>query len=755
MTNYVSSIKTLNLQASTSENAIGMLDLATIPAINSNKIQDLTITNDDISLNAAIELAKLADTVDSTGAVVTFPLFVSAVNTAITTLSTSIGTVDTRLITNANVSGTAGIELTKLASTTNRAGTVVSIPDYITGVNTALNSALDPIIDADISATAAITLTKLANTTDRLGNSVSIPTYISSINSAINNIDNQISLATTSDATPTLPGRVSTGVQSFGGKKTFVDVLEIDETYGAVRYFPGNGLKLKPYFQVKMSDNVETSVGGDRYYKYAIAQNPTLSSTLYKSFAFVIQNLAIGDNTSFYADITLLGKASTSTITGNSPQYTTESGSNKLLLTCTGTSLLTTILGETVGTAPTITTKNIDNTFIVLVSGVKWARALIDFFPVDEKWQVWSMDLLSTDDADTVYTNLATYSLTVPTNIVNARVAVSSARSALDTATTTYNSTNSTYSSLVNGAPYDQLDVLNGIAIEADHDLSTVVEQVDILNAKQETDSAAKANAQVDLNTAIAELATAQTLFDAEVAALAPLASAVTAAENVVSTAQTNLSNAQSTVTTRYQNVVSLQSQTAGLVITRDQTYTAWTNAVNQGGYTTQEIYSLVYAKDNAQYAYDANIDAINTALGLQSAAEQARDSAQTALNTANASLTTARNAYAAAEGPKVTAEEFLTNASGDKDAAQAIFDAADATLTATVAALAQANADALTAGNTVVTTRNAYDAFNASLTQTQQNAYSTAFSARGPAKVAYDSAVTTYNTARQALSVL
>jgi hypothetical protein len=269
------------------------------------------------------------------------------------------------------------------------------------------------IRNADVAADAGIFLSKLEKP---LGSALDIGQYVLELSGNLANV----SVNGGVDASETQPGFVNITAQTFGGSKTFKDAIKIDEQQSAGSYNLVVNVPIKPFLVVPTQNIVGTDVGGG-YYKYSVAQATGLTNG-YNGIAFVANGITAQDtpanNTSFYAELTFIGRAVTQRVSGGDMIYTSESNTTKLLITCTGISVVNTVLGEqhpVVANRVKVTTHTVNDTFIILVNGIKFSRLLIDFYGANAMWEINSIDVTQTTTATDIHTNgLATYGLTAP-----------------------------------------------------------------------------------------------------------------------------------------------------------------------------------------------------------------------------------------------------------------------------------------------------------------------------------------------------
>jgi hypothetical protein len=156
-------------------NASGVVTTADTGTVTSTMIADATIVNGDINASAAIAYSKLANITAGSvllGNASNIPT-VTALSGDVTVDSTGVTAIGSGVVVNADISASAAIELSKLATST--AGNILvynasGVPTAVTETGdvtisdtgvTAIASGV--VVNADISATAAIDLGKLAD----------------------------------------------------------------------------------------------------------------------------------------------------------------------------------------------------------------------------------------------------------------------------------------------------------------------------------------------------------------------------------------------------------------------------------------------------------------------------------------------------------------------------------------------------------------------------------------------------------------
>ena len=262
------------------------------------------------------------------------------------------------------------------------------------------------VFDADVSDNANIALSKLA---DVSGSGLKLDAYVldlsANLSALYTTVDN---LPTDTVADESGPGYVSIHAQTFAGAKTFKDVVTIDEHQNGTSYSPFDNAPIKPFLIIPNTDLSGAAGIGGAYYKYNLAETVDLSAC--NAFALVAQGIDANSdkNTSFYAELTYLAK---SEINSTSPMtHTSLSTTTKLIITCTGVSVVNTVLGEEHASDNlVVTTHTQGDTFIVLINGIRFNSVLFDFYAANSIWKINSLDVIKTLTASQLATNITTY----------------------------------------------------------------------------------------------------------------------------------------------------------------------------------------------------------------------------------------------------------------------------------------------------------------------------------------------------------
>ena len=285
-----------------------------------------------------------------------------------------------------------------LTSTTDETLTLDPIP--LIG---SANIADESIINDDISGNANIAFSKLA---DVSGTQMSIEDFVldlsSNVYTAIDNISDDI-------ADETTPGYVSITAQKFAGAKTFKDVVTIDEHQESLSYATVLNAPIKPFFIAPIQDLSGLQYTGGAYYKYVFTESITQGNT--NAIALVTQDLSsVGViNTSFFSEFTFLAKTDVSSVNPGLT-YSAESTTTKLILTCTGFSVVNTVLGENhITNNLRVTTETSGDTFLVLINGIRFHSVLVDFFGANNIWKIHSISIGPSTDAVDIISELPDY----------------------------------------------------------------------------------------------------------------------------------------------------------------------------------------------------------------------------------------------------------------------------------------------------------------------------------------------------------
>ena len=301
-----------------------------------------------------------------------------------------------------DISANAGIALSKLADVS---GSDLNLDAYLSDLSNNFSNFL--VFDADVDLSANIALSKLADVSGSGG--MSLEEYLYDLSNNIANI-------TDATADENTAGYVSTTVQTFGGAKTFKDVVTIDEHQTATSYSSVLNFPIKPYLIVPTSTLSGSSMVGGGYFKYAVKQSTSLGGNNTNGIALVAKDVEDGFNSSFFAELTYIANSSVSNNDGTLT-YTSTSTTTKLILTCTGLSVVNTILGEphdSNSITVTTNTRIVDGLrlFVILVNGIPFDSLLLDFYGVEQIWQINAISIdPETGDAEEIANNLATYGL--------------------------------------------------------------------------------------------------------------------------------------------------------------------------------------------------------------------------------------------------------------------------------------------------------------------------------------------------------
>jgi len=253
------------------------------------------------------------------------------------------------------------------------------------------------IMNIDISANANIALSKLA---DVSGTNLSLDEYLY-------DLSNNVSQISDLDASDSVRGYVNTAAQTFAGAKTFKDVVTINEHQHTTSYSPLVNTPLKPFLIIPNQDLSGVQYVGGGYYKYSIDQATSLTNN--NAIAIVTRGIEGSTNTSFFAELIFIG---TSTVTDldNPMEYSSQSTTTKLILTCTGFSVVNTILGEPhPNNNFVVSTYAQDQNFVILINGAKFKRLFMDFYAADAIWQIHSLDINESLDASVLEDDFETY----------------------------------------------------------------------------------------------------------------------------------------------------------------------------------------------------------------------------------------------------------------------------------------------------------------------------------------------------------
>jgi hypothetical protein len=302
-------------------------------------------------------------------------------------------------IMDGDISANAGIALSKLADVS---GSDLSLDAYLYDLSNNFSNFL--VTDADVDVSANIALSKLA---DVSGSGLSLEAYLYDLSNNISGISDL-------DADENTRGYVSFGAQSFGGAKTFKDVVTIDEHQTGTSYSSVLNVPIKPYLIVPTSTLSGSGllVGGG-YFKYAVKQSTSLGNNT-NGIAIVCKDVEDGFNSSFFAELTYLASSSVSNNDGTLT-YTSTATTTKLILTCTGLSVVNTLLGEqhdSNNISVTTNTRIVDGLklFVILVNGIPFDSLLLDFYGAEQIWQINAISINpETGNAEDVADDLVTY----------------------------------------------------------------------------------------------------------------------------------------------------------------------------------------------------------------------------------------------------------------------------------------------------------------------------------------------------------
>jgi hypothetical protein len=295
-------------------------------------------------------------------------------------------------IMNDDISGNAGIALSKLADVS---GSNLNLDDYLLDLSN--NFANFLVTNDDVSDNANIALSKLADVSGSGG--MSLEEYLF-------DLSNNIAGITDATADENTAGYVSFGAQNFGGAKTFKDVVTIDEHQTGTSYDASLNVPIKPYLIIPTSTLSGNKVGGG-YFKYAVKQSTSLGGGNTNGIAIVAKDFGQEVNTSFFAELTYLAN-STTTNNDGTLVYTSTATTTKLILTCTGLSVVNTLLGEQHASNSISVTTHTDvvdgvRSFVILVNGISFNSLLLDFYGAEQIWQINAISINSeTGDAEAV-----------------------------------------------------------------------------------------------------------------------------------------------------------------------------------------------------------------------------------------------------------------------------------------------------------------------------------------------------------------
>lgn len=311
-------------------------------------------------------------------------------------------------IMDGDISANAGIALSKLADVS---GTSMTVDEYLSDLSNNFSNFL--VFDGDVDVSANIALSKLA---DVSGTSMTLEEYLYDLSNNIANI-------TDADADENTSGYVNTVAQTFGGAKTFKDVVTIDEHQTGTSYDASLNVPIKPYLIIPTSTlSGSTILVGGGYFKYAVKQSTSLGNNT-NGIAIVAKDSEEGGfNSSFFAELTYLASSSTTNNDGTLT-YTSTATTTKLILTCTGLSVVNTLLGEEHNAnniSVTTHTGIVDSVklFVILVNGIPFDSLLLDFYGAEQIWQINAISINpETGNAEDIFDDLEAYGFDVADEI--------------------------------------------------------------------------------------------------------------------------------------------------------------------------------------------------------------------------------------------------------------------------------------------------------------------------------------------------